>query len=48
VARKQLVLLSPWKTMQVNGRKAEINKDGLVVIDTKPGDVLVLAEGDRQ
>ena len=48
VARKQLVLLSPWKTMQVNGRKAEINKDGLVEIETKPGDVLVLSEGDRQ
>jgi hypothetical protein len=48
VARKQLVLLSPWKTMQVNGRKAEINKDGLVEIETNPGDVLVLSEGDRQ
>ena len=48
VARKQLVLLSPWKTMQVNGRPVEINKDGLVVINTKPGDVLVLSEGDRQ
>ena len=48
VAHKQLVLLSPWKTMQVNGRKADVSKDGLVVIDTKPGDVLVLSEGDRQ
>lgn len=45
VANKQLVLLSPWKTMQVNGRPVEINKDGLVVIDTKPGDVLVLSGG---
>jgi hypothetical protein len=48
VARKQLVLLSPWKTIQVNGRKVDINKDGLVVIDTKPGDVLVLSAGDKQ
>jgi hypothetical protein len=48
VAHKQLVLLSPWKTMQVNGRKADVSKDGLVVIDTKPGDVLVLSEGDKQ
>ena len=48
VARKQLVLLSPWKTMQVNGRKADVSKDGLVMIETKPGDVLVVSEGDRQ
>ena len=44
VANKQLVLLSPWKTMQVNGRPVEINNDGLVIIDTKPGEVLVLSE----
>ena len=44
VARKQLVLLSPWKTMQVNGRPVEINKNGLVVIEVKPGDVLVLSD----
>jgi hypothetical protein len=45
VANKPLVLLSPWKSMQVNGKPAEINKHGLVEIDTKPGDVLMLSEG---
>ncbi len=45
VANKPLILLSPWKKMQANGRPVEINKDGLVVIDTKPGDRLVLSEG---
>jgi hypothetical protein len=44
VANKQLVLLSPWKKMQINGRPVEINKDGLLVIDTKPGDRLALSE----
>ena len=45
MALKQLVLLSPWKTMQVNGRKVDVSKDGLVVVETKPGDMMVLSEG---
>jgi hypothetical protein len=48
VANKQLVLLSPWKTMRVNGRPVEIGKDGLVRIDTRPGDVLEISEGEKQ
>ena len=30
-----------------NGRPVEINKDGLVVIEAKPGEVLVVSEGAR-
>lgn len=46
VARKQLVLLSPWKKVQINGHQTDVGEDGLVVIETNPGDVLMLSEGD--
>jgi hypothetical protein len=38
-AGKQLQLLSPWKTIYINGTKADINPDGLVTISTKKGEV---------
>lgn len=40
VAPRRLQLLSPWKTVLVNGRKAPVNPDGLVTMDTAPGQVL--------
>jgi len=44
VADKELQLLSPWKTAFVNGRKAAIGSDGLVTLNTKPGQVFTLSE----
>ena len=46
VAHKQLQLLSPWKTTYVNGKKAAMDKDGLVTLSTKPEQVLVCLETD--
>ncbi len=43
-AGRQLQLLSPWKSISVNGKKVGIDKDGLVTLDTKPGQVLRFAE----
>ena len=45
VTRKTLRLLSPWKTLQVNGRPASIDKNGIATIETKAGDRLVFTEG---
>jgi alpha-L-fucosidase 2 len=44
VADKQLQLLSPWETIYVNGKKATIDSDGLVTIDTKAGEVFQFSE----
>jgi hypothetical protein len=43
-AGKQLQLLSPWKTIYINGTKADINPDGLVTISTKKGEVFHFSE----
>ena len=43
-AEKQLQLLSPWKTIYVNGNKADINQEGLVTLNTKPGQVFNFSE----
>ncbi len=49
VANKRLQILSPWKTVFVNGRKAAIGSDGLLTVDTRPGQVLILSErGNRK
>jgi len=40
----QLQLLSPWKTIYVNGNKADINPEGLLTLNTKPGQVLHFSE----
>jgi hypothetical protein len=44
VADKQLQLLSPWKTIYVNGKKSIIDSSGLVTLNTKPGQVFVFTE----
>jgi len=43
-AGRQLQLLSPWKTIHVNGKKADLDEDGLVTLDTKPGQILLFSE----
>jgi hypothetical protein len=43
-AGKQLRLLSPWKTIYINGTKAEIDQDGLVNLNTKMGEVFHFSE----
>ena len=43
-AGKELCLLSPWKTIYVNGKKGEIGPDGLVTLKTKKGEVLEFSE----
>jgi hypothetical protein len=45
-AGRQLQLLSPWKNISVNGKKVEIDKDGLVTMCTMPGQVLLFAEAN--
>ncbi len=44
VAYKELQVLSPWKTVFVNGSEAAIGSDGLVTLKTKPGQVFRLSE----
>ncbi|MHC4891462.1 MAG: glycoside hydrolase family 95-like protein [Planctomycetota bacterium] len=44
VANKKLQILSPWKTIYVNGKKTVIGRDGLVSLNTKPGQVLKFSE----
>ena len=44
VANKKLQMFSPWKTIYANGKKAEINYNGLVIMDTKPGGVYAFSE----
>ena len=38
VANKQLQLLSPWETIYVNGKPIEIDSNGFVTLQTKPGE----------
>jgi hypothetical protein len=44
VADKKLQLLSPWKTISVNGKEVNLDKDGLVRLDAKPGQVFQISE----
>lgn len=44
VADKKLQLLSPWKTIYVNGKKEAIDQSGLVSLDTRKGQVFVFSE----
>jgi hypothetical protein len=48
VSDKPLQLLSPWETIYVNGKKSAIGPDGLITLQTKPGQVFVFAETDRK
>ena len=41
---KQLQLLSPWKTLYVNGKKTALDPNGLVTLNTKQGQVLRFSE----
>ncbi|NQV34225.1 MAG: hypothetical protein HQ515_16140 [Phycisphaeraceae bacterium] len=41
---KQLQLLSPWKTVYVNGKKTALDPNGLVTLNTRPGQVLHFSE----
>jgi hypothetical protein len=43
-AGNQLQLLSPWKTIFINGKKADINPDGLVTFNTKKGEIFHFSE----
>lgn len=43
-AGKQLQLLSPWKTIYVNGEEVQIDPEGLVTLTTKPGQVFHFSE----
>lgn len=43
-AGRELCLLSPWKTIYVNGRKCDIAVDGLVTLQTKKGQVFRFSE----
>jgi hypothetical protein len=43
-AGKKLQVLSPWKTIYINGTKADINPDGLVTLNTKKGEVFHFSE----
>jgi len=43
-AGNQLQLLSPWETVYVNGIKTGIDPDGLVTLNTIPGQILHFAE----
>ena len=43
-AGNQLQLLSPWKTIFINGAKGDINPDGLVTLNTKKGEVFHFSE----
>jgi len=41
---KQLQLLSPWKTIYVNGKETAIGPKGLVTLNTKPDQILRFSE----
>ena len=43
-AGNQLRLLSPWKKIYVNGVELDIDPDGLVTLNTEPGQVLNFSE----
>ena len=43
-AGRELMLLSPWKTIYVNGKKAGIGPDGLVDLQTGRGEVFRFSE----
>jgi len=44
-AGNKLQVLSPWKTAYIDGQKAEIDEEGLISVDTSPGQILHLSEG---
>lgn len=44
VADKPLQILSPWKTLFVNGKETPVPPDGLVTLKTEPEQVFVLSE----
>ena len=48
VANKKLQLLSPWKTIYVNGSKTAIGPDGLVAVNTKPGQIFRFSETNHE
>ena len=48
VADRQLQLLSPWKTIYINGKKATVDNEGLVTVVTKPGQIFLFTETDEK
>ncbi len=44
VANKQLNLLSPWKTIYVNGKPIEIDSNGFVTLHAKAGHTFRFSE----
>ena len=47
-AGNQLRLLSPWKTIYVDGNKGEIDSEGLLTLSTKPGQIFHFSETANQ
>ena len=43
-AGRELKLLSPWRSICINGKKANIDPDGLVTLKTKSGDIYRFTE----
>jgi hypothetical protein len=44
VATKKLQLLSPWKTIYINGKRAVVDAEGLVTVPTVAGQILHFSE----
>jgi len=44
VSGKRLQVLSPWKTIYINHKEVTIDEDGIVALDTKPGQIFQIFE----
>jgi len=44
LAGKELQLLSPWPTVYVNGSERPVGPDGMLTLDTRPGEKLLITE----
>ena len=44
VADRKLRVLSPWPTICVNGSEKHIGSDGMLTLDTRPGQEFLITE----
>jgi len=44
LAGKELQFLSPWSTIYVNGSRRNAGPDGMLTLDTRPGETLQITE----